>query len=166
MLEIGFMIYGLAGLSRRSIMVAKYSLVSKGYKLLSDLMILFVVCLIIIVIYYNQYTNVFVDIFIVILLIFFSYALFATHYAKINIIKNRRIVFYVFSWFKPKKYIFSFDEINELSLDQEIGDINVISLKAQGKSIRFTGYNSLKGIKTNLEKSKIIVEKINNEINI
>lgn len=45
-------------------------------------------------------------------------------------------------------------------------EINVITLIATDKTIKFTGYKSLKGIKENLEKSRQIVETINMKINI
>lgn len=139
----------------------KYSLVSIGYKILSYCMMIFVIFLTAIVIFYSKCKNIGADLFIVFLIVFFGYATFVTNYARITIKMDRKIVFYVFHWFKPKKYVFSLDDIKELVLDSNIGDINVISLITKDETIKFTGYNSLRGIKNNLLKSKQIVECIN-----
>ena len=105
--------------------------------------------------------------FIVFIIVFFGFATFVVHYGKIIIdSENKKIVFYVFFWFKPQRYSFSFAEIKELILDEKIEEINVITLITTDKIIKFTGYKSLKGIKENLEKSRQIVETINMQINI
>ena len=130
-------------------------------------MMMFVTCLTIIVIYYTKCQNIGADIFIIFIIVFFGFATFVVHYGKIIIdSENEKIVFYVFFWFKPQKYSFSFAEIKELILDEKIEEINVITLITTDKIIKFTGYKSLKGIKENLEKSRQIVETINMQINI
>lgn len=155
------MIPGPVGLSRGIIMKNKYSLVSISYKILSYWMMSFVMFLTITVIIHGGWKNIGADLFIAFLLVFVGYGTFEIHYARIIVKTNRKIVFYVFHWFKPKKYVFSLDDIKELVLDSNIGDINVISLITKDETIKFTGYNSLRGIKNNLLKSKQIVECIN-----
>ena len=161
MLEIGSIILGVAGSNRRRIIMnIKYSLVSVGYKILSYCMMSFVMFLTITVIIYGGWKNIGADLFIAFLLVFFGYGTFVTHYARIIIKKNRKIVFYIFHRLKPKKYVLSIDEINELALDLNVEEINVITVITKDKTIKFTGYNSLNH-KKNLNKTKCIVESIN-----
>jgi hypothetical protein len=126
-------------------------------------MMIFVIFLTAIVIFYSKFKNIGVDLFVTFLLVFFGYGTFVTNYARITIKQDRKIVFYVFHWFKPYKYVFSFDDIKELVLDSNMGDINVISLITKNETIKFTGYNSLNHQK-NRKKSKFIVESINEEL--
>ena len=128
-------------------------------------MIMFQICCIglsSILYFTGQWKNVFWILFFLFLNLLSIFAVFVAFYARIKILSSNEIIFYVFLWFKPKKYRISFDDILEVNLGTKFVDTNVIYVITKDKIIKFTGFIqgsgvTLKGIK----KSEIIVKEIN-----
>lgn len=129
----------------------KISLTSIWAKLLSILLWVFIVPITFCVLFLVDEKRFWASIFAIFCMVFATFALFMVFFIKIKI-KQDVIIFRVFYGFKPKIHKTKINSIENIYLKD-----NIIYVITRDNQIKFTGYNSLKGHKNNINKSIEVV---------
>ena len=132
--------------------MVKIELVSKGCKMVSIIILTFNILFFVLLLINIDSLLINIDLVNLLLIVVSSLALlyslvgvFMLHYSRIIIVDSHAIVFYVFIGLFPKKIPFLLREIQQIKLDIDQYDVNMISVITEYRTIKFSGYKSLKG---------------------